>query len=143
MRIVTILAVILLSSAALGQEVYRAVDAEGNPIYTDRPITGTEEAVTIEFVGTPAGQNAPAPAEELAVEAGDEVSPEVAAEATAAQQAEDRARNCAIARDNNSRYDVAHRLYRVLPDGEREYLDDAEIDAARAKALVDIETWCD
>jgi hypothetical protein len=61
----------------------------------------------------------------------------------AARKAERRAENCAIARGRVERYSISHRLYRSLPDGEREYLSDAEIDEARARAEADTKEWCD
>jgi hypothetical protein len=33
-------------------------------------------------------------------------------------------------------------LFRTLPNGEREYLSDAEIDEAKAKAAADVEASC-
>ena len=47
------------------------------------------------------------------------------------------------ARQMLDRYSTAHRLYRNGPDGERIYLSDAELAAARTKAESDVATWCD
>lgn len=54
-----------------------------------------------------------------------------------------RAENCAKARQQNETYSTARRLYRELEDGEREYLDDAELDAERAEAKQLVDNWCD
>jgi hypothetical protein len=54
-----------------------------------------------------------------------------------------RTENCAKARQQNETYSTARRLYRELEDGEREYLDDAELDAERAEAEQLVNDWCD
>jgi len=151
MRLTALLFLLLTASLASATEVYRTVDAAGNVVYTDKPVTGKEEQVTINVAAAPRLSSAPRPAaaeprtdtDADGAKAAEEVDPEVAAAASAAQREEERLRNCATARDRNSRYETAHRLFRELPDGEREYLDDAEIDAARAQAIADIQTWCD
>jgi hypothetical protein len=56
--------------------------------------------------------------------------------------AAERARNCALAQERAERYRISRRLYRSLPNGEREYLSDAELDEARAKAEADVGNWC-
>ena len=61
----------------------------------------------------------------------------------AERQAQRRAENCEIARDRAQRFAVSHRIYRTLPDGEREYLSSEEIDEARARADADVQEWCD
>ena len=59
------------------------------------------------------------------------------------QAREERASLCESARDRLERYETAHRLYRPLEDGEREYLSDEELDAERAAARQSVDEWCD
>jgi hypothetical protein len=40
------------------------------------------------------------------------------------------------------KYDTAHKLYKPLPNGERQYLTDQEMDAARAEARKTVDEWC-
>ena len=54
----------------------------------------------------------------------------------------ERAKNCATARERKTRYEESHRLYKSGTNGDREYLNAAEIDEARAKAAADVATWC-
>jgi len=54
-----------------------------------------------------------------------------------------RAENCTKARQRSETYSTAHRLYRELEDGEREYLNDDELDAERAEAEQLVNEWCD
>ena len=137
----------LVATAAFGAEVYRSTDAKGNVIYSDRPENSTSRPVV---VLTPHPSSSPhivtappAPAE--AAKPGTEQAgapKREKREPTPAEKAEDRAKNCKIARERQQSYSVAHRLYRAGPNGERQYLSDAEIDEARAKAAADVETWC-
>jgi hypothetical protein len=64
-------------------------------------------------------------------------------EPTPAERAAERAKNCQTARERQEKDAISHRLYRELPNGERAYLNDAEIDEAKAKAAEDVKTWCD
>jgi hypothetical protein len=138
-----------LAAANLGAvEVYRAVAPDGTVIYSDRPTGPNAE---------PVGVNAPRPASQppadasaggLLAAAGRPAQPAQAgasadaAEPSPRELAEQRARNCEIARERAESYTGARRLYRELPNGEREYLTDAEINEARARVAADVETWC-
>jgi hypothetical protein len=130
---------------AFAADVYRSVDPDGTVVYSDRPGEGTER-VTIAILGgssrtssaapaaTPAQAAPPPPAERLGTEVRVERTPE--------ETAAERARNCAVAQERSERYRVSQRLYRTLPNGEREYLSDAELDEARARADADVANWC-
>jgi hypothetical protein len=61
---------------------------------------------------------------------------------TAAQLKAERQKNCDIARETQERYTVSRRLFRTNAVGEREYLDDAAVAEARAKAAADVKDWC-
>lgn len=146
-RFVWVLLLMCPAVAVWAAEVYRSVDAEGNVTYSDRPSAESAESIFIATrrpsavpTSTPARQTAPDPAP-TADEAG-EVQRE-RREPTPEERAEDRARNCAIARERAERYAISHRLYRETPDGEREYLSDAELTEARAQATADVQEWCD
>ena len=56
---------------------------------------------------------------------------------------EERSANCEKAREQLTAYDTSQRLYKPLPDGEREYLSDEQLDAARANARRQVREWCD
>ncbi|MGD2168250.1 MAG: hypothetical protein PVF63_09095, partial [Gammaproteobacteria bacterium] len=59
-------------------------------------------------------------------------------ESIAAQVAE----NCTRAQEQQRSIASSTRLYRVLPSGERQFLTDEEIEAAREKAAADVVQWC-
>ena len=56
--------------------------------------------------------------------------------------ASQRATNCDQARGRVAAYNTAHRLYRPMPNGEREYLSDDELDAERIRAKQSVDEWC-
>lgn len=143
MRSMFCLTLALVATSSIAAEVYRSVAVDGTVIYSDRPFGRNSEAIfiaTTEPASRPPAPVPPAAPESSAAATTSEQQPR---EPTAAERAEDRAKNCATARDRVERYDISHRLYRTLPNGEREYLDDAEIDDAKARAAADVENWCD
>lgn len=136
-----------LPLTALGAEVYRSVGADGKVVYSDVP-TAAAQRVTVN-VPAPSEQPPPTPtptptsASRASADAAAAPSAEVPRPATPAEIRADRARNCELARQKNTTYSTAHRLYRNGPDGERVYLDAAEITAAREQAETDVAEWCD
>lgn len=142
MRSSAIVTLSLLALPVLAADVYRSVDEQGNVVYSDRP--SEEGAVKLAIRTT-----RPAPASVQATETvAAQPVPEVVDQATIeaaerAQLAEDRAANCAIATERNERYSTSRRLYRVGADGERAYLNDAELTEARNQAQADVARWCD
>jgi hypothetical protein len=61
---------------------------------------------------------------------------------TAAELRQQRQKNCEIARERADRYTLSRRLFRTDSAGEREYLDEAAVAEARAKAAADVQDWC-
>jgi len=141
----------LLATAAYGGQVYKSTDANGNVVFSDRPSEKSEPVyVTVPAVGRP-GNPITAPDARGAAnsQAGNGQTQANAAGApkkekvqTPAEKDAERAKNCASARERKSRYDESHRLYKPSPNGDRVYLNDAEIDQARAQAAADVQTWC-
>ncbi len=142
---------LLAATQVAATTVYRTVDKEGNVQYSDRPEGADTEELTIRIqrASAPAAATAPEAAGEAAGRGAKEAAaepagptPEQLAEETE-RQAQRRAENCEIARDRAQRFAISHRIYRALPDGEREYLSSEEIDEARARADADVQEWCD
>jgi hypothetical protein len=140
----------LLGTVAYGAEVYRFTAPDGTVGYSDRPQGNNAEQVVIATprAGTPAtpaqavarASAAPSATTEPVPEAPS--APTLPPGPTAAELSAQRQQNCEIARERQQRYTVSRRLFRTTPDGEREYLDDRQIDEARAKAAADVEDWC-
>lgn len=146
MRFLALL-LLLVTPALHGETVYRWVDADGNVQYSDRPMTSAAQPVTVRVTppsNSPRPPRAtPATSPTAPSDGGSGDNPNAAeSEEDAAQAEAQRAENCEIARERLQRYVQSRRLYKALENGEREYLSDAEIDAARARAQADVESWC-
>jgi hypothetical protein len=139
----------LVGTAAFGADIYRSTGPDGTVSYSDRP-----QGLDSEFVysATPrvprtagvepsapgaTGANAAIPPPEAPQ------VPAVAEGPSAAELREQRQKNCDIAREVLDRYTLSRRLFRTNAVGEREYLDDAAVAEARAKAAADVQDWCD
>ncbi|MCC5793790.1 MAG: DUF4124 domain-containing protein [Chromatiales bacterium] len=145
-----LLAPLLLTCALAGaQEVYEWTDLDGNPAYGDTPPPGADARpvqIRQRRGDRGAAQSAPQRPDEL------QQAIALRERQTANQAAAERAErqdivrmveaNCASARERLERYTTAQRLFRLLPDGEREYLTDAELDAERAAAMLAVQEWC-
>ena len=141
---------LVLPVGALGAEIYRSVGENGEVVYSDLPSrTGEGEPVTVNVpaAGRSAASQSTSSRSETSESApgtlGPTLNAQVPRESTPEEIAEDRERNCGYARQMLERYSTAHRLYRNGPDGERVYLSDAELAAARTKAESDVAAWCD
>jgi len=143
-----LLAAALVAGTAGAGDVYVTRDAKGNLIYTDRPQTLPAQKAGIESTSTDPAEVQARYDEQMkryaAEGAAGARSAATAADAkkAAALTAEDRAKRCVQARQ---RYDAAmqsYHLYVIGPDGERRYLDSAEIDATRADAKKVMDELC-
>lgn len=146
--ILTFAAGLLLACTAQAGDVYVTKDAQGNRIYTDRPQTLPAQKAGIESTSTdPAEVQARYEEQMQRYNAEDGAATSAAASAAdakkaAAAKADDRAKRCEQARN---RYDASmqsYHLYVIGPDGERRYLDSAEIDATRADAKKVMDEFC-
>lgn len=133
----------LAGTAALAADVYRTTAPDGTVSYSDRP-----QGADSQFVFS-AGQAPAAQAPGGGAAAANAVAPPEAPSAPTAPQGPsatqlraERQKNCEIARETQQRYDLSMRLFRTNAAGQREYLDDAAVAAARAKAAQDVQDWC-
>ena len=137
-----------LGTAAYGADIYRTKAPDGTVIYSDLPLTADSEFVSSAAPHTPRAQTGAAPA---ARSSSATSTPPVEAPSiptrgegpTSAQLRAERQKNCEIARETQQRYTLSRRLFRTNAVGEREYLDDAAVAEARAKAAADVKDWCD
>jgi hypothetical protein len=134
-----------LGTAAFGADVYRSTAPDGTVSFSDRPQGADAEFV---FSATPRGRAATPQAPGNAPAAAGDAPPEAPAAPTASagpnpqQLRAERQKNCDVARERQQQYQLSRRLYRTNAAGEREYLDDAAVAQARAKAAQDVEDWC-
>jgi hypothetical protein len=148
MRTILVIIALLGSSASFAQTaVYRWVDAQGEVHYSDRPVEGAKLVTTTK--PTPPGAPVPA-AVKTAQAAGDaavaDANKDIAAQQNARAVNQDvaaqRAKQC---KDATTRYEKsvqARRIYRTAPNGEREYLSDAEADQLRQQNRAAMTSAC-
>jgi len=137
-----------VTTLALADTVYRAVGDDGQPIYSDRPLEGYQEAFELDILHSSSEairQQQAANAETRKIagirESQDEQIAKEASETDAAIAAQNAA-NCAAAKERAEKYNNNRKLYKPLPNGEREYLSDDELDAVRAEAADTVAEWC-
>jgi hypothetical protein len=135
----------LLGTAAYGADVYRSTAPDGTVSYSDRPqgadaqfvfSATTRAAATRATTPAAASRNAARNAAEAPA------NPTLPEGPSSAKLREERQKNCETAREVQERYTLSRRLFRTNAAGEREYLDDAAVAAARAKAAADVQDWC-
>ena len=148
----SILALGLMSGPASGEtaSIYKWVDDEGVTNYAGLPPRDT----AAEYAGIRLNRTDP---QTLQARADGHANLDKAKAIRKGQEAEDtqreklsrqdiadqRVKNCRLAQERLTTYSQARRLYRPTEDGEREYLSDDELDAARAEAITLVEEWCD
>ena len=153
MRRVGYALLLLVGATAYGADVYRSTEADGTVTYSDRPqgkdsqyiFVATPHAIAQATAAAAGAQRAARANAQAAAKPGAPTDPNAgieAAQPSAAELAQQREKNCALAKERQQRYSEAHKLYRSLPNGDREYLSDSDIDQARAQAAADIKSWC-
>lgn len=139
--------------AAAEKEVFRWVDDNGVVHFSDRPIDPRARSTGITFSATDPARIREQELrqweqeQQSEADARDEEQQRPAEEAMEANRKaqEERIRQleCNAARERFATYTTAPRLYESLPGGERRYLTDEELTAARTQSQKDVETWCD
>lgn len=137
-----------LAAATAAADVYKFKDDQGNVLYTDKPATLPAERLNIQSqkTDTVAVQNrqqdelrrlqeADRASQQASNDARDQ---QQAAQTTATQKAD----QCAKARQRYDGYMNSQRLYEQGADGQRRYLSDAELTAARASAKASMDVMC-
>ena len=147
MRYIAIAIALLLTGVANGGDIYKWTDEDGNVHFGDRPDGESPERLAIQSRPTdPARIQAQAQAradarakavEEEAAAAAQGPSPE-----ELQAQADERARKCDTYKARLQTYLTSRRLYREDESGEREYLDDEEMLAAREKVESQVQEFC-
>jgi hypothetical protein len=144
-------ALILVCAMNAGaQSIYKWVDENGVTHYSEqRPqgIDAERTGIRIEsnFRGSDSETLTAASENTAAVQAPAQENLEQNEQKNAQAKLESKTRreNCAKAREQQRKYETSRRLYRELENGERQYLDDQELDQARAQARELVNQWCD
>lgn len=138
-------------ATAVAQEasVYKWVDSQGVPHFSDQPPTdSTAQELSIRYSRTDraaleARLKAKSELDTTAgVRKGLESDADAAAEADRQKVLAERETNCKAAKDRVAKYNNALRLYKPGPNGERVYLTSEELDVERADANRAVEQSC-
>ncbi len=141
----TVLALVAGSASA---DVYKFTDERGNVLYTDKPATLPAERLNIQsnktdVVAVQARQEAEMKRMEETEHTRQQSSAQQTDQKAAAElTAKDKAERCTRARERYDSYMNSQRLYQTDQNGERRYLNDDELDAARNAAKVSMEELC-
>ncbi len=137
---------LLVTGGALAGEIYKWTDAEGNVHYGDVPVDAQSERLAIKSTSTnnanvqaqtQARVDARAQEREAAARLPDGPSSE---ELRAA--AEQRAEQCTANKAQLQKFLTSRRIYREDENGERVYMDEAEMQATREQAVNRVEEYC-
>ena len=145
---VLLLALIAAGTAAAG-EIYKWTDEEGNVHFGDRPDGEEPEKVAIQSRSTdPARVQASVQARAAATARAAEEETGVAATQQGPRpeelqaQADEKAKKCGTYRARLQKYLTSRRLYREDENGERVYLDESEMQAARERVENQVQKYC-
>lgn len=147
----TLTAVFVLALAgggvAIAGDIYKWVDADGNVHYEDRPIGAQSERLDIQSRPTDrAAVTAQVQAAtEARVKAREDKAAELAEQPTAEElraAAEEKAQKCSDYRERLQRMLRSRRIYREDENGERVYLDEAQMEEARNDVQSQVQEFC-
>ena len=145
----TLLVAMLVAGGAQASDVFKTTDSKGQPVYTDRPATLPAERLDVRTQTTDKVEVQQRYDEQMKTLAATEKAQTAqAADAADAAQASElsataKVKRCEDARQRYESYMNSRRLYEQgASEEERRYLTDAEIDAAREKALQVMNTFC-
>ena len=145
---VAITLTLAMSGVAVAGDIYKWVDEDGNVHYGDKPVSNESERVPIESRPTDRARiqsqyqaAAQARAENRDARAqADEASRE--AEEDRRAQAEERRQRCEASRATLQRFVTSRRIYTQDESGERVYMDEAQMQAARERVENDVNKYC-
>lgn len=139
------LAAASLAAGTAVADVYKYKDEKGNIQYTDKPPVLPAERLNVQSQRT----DVVAAQERSQATVQANTTPRQGAGNTPAEQkaateltAKDKADRCIKARERYDRYMNSPKLFEESKEGERRYLTDAELDAARTQAKASMEAMC-
>ena len=148
----------LVAAAGVQAQVYKCADASGNISYSQRPCPANTKREPMSKGGIP---SAPAAAAEDAAGKAAKGGPMTPAQQEQAfrQRQQDQAKaakdaaqktaetqakeaNCRNARARLAQYEIGGRITQINAQGERYYMDDAQIESEKARASAEVSQLC-
>jgi hypothetical protein len=145
-RLILAALVLALAPAAFAQ-LYKYTDKDGKTVYTDQPPANTDtKQLKVQPGPPPAPAAAPAKTaleKDKELDKGRKESKDSAKKADdEAKRAADAEERCNTAKGNYQVYNDGQRLMKRLPNGERVFLEEAEVAAEKEKARAVMEQAC-
>jgi len=144
--VTTTVLTLFVAGSALASEIYKWTDADGNVHYGDVPVSAQSERLAISSkptnnarvqATTQARVDARVREREEAAKLPAGPSPE-----ELRAEAEERAEQCTAHRVQLQKFLRSRRIYREDENGERVYMDEAEMRATRERAENQVEEYC-
>jgi len=150
LKILAVIAGALACASAQAGDVYKVVDERGNATYTDKPVPGAVRVSTADqrppevaarnYATQQANTNTQLSASNQRIAAAQ--SDARVAQAVAADLKATQAERCKQAKEAYDKSIRARSIYRENAKGEREFLSEAEIAAARVDARKSVDAVC-
>ena len=144
---VALMLAVTAAGPATAGDIFKWTDEDGNVHFEDRPAGENPEKVAIQSKPTN-----PARVQAMVQSRTDAAAKAAEAEAAAAPagpsseelqaQADARAEKCSTSRAQLQKYVTSRRLYRQDENGERVYLDEDEMQAARERVENQVQDYC-
>ena len=143
-RLTLLIATSLLTAlAAQAGDIYRWKDSNGLCHYADQPVPGAERVASTSRGVTPRSENTPpAASSPRTATAIPTAQPNEATQKVREDLAKSNASKCPDAKASYEQSLTARRLFRQGANGEPEYLNDEEVEAARVAARANMEYYC-
>jgi len=140
-----VVTMVCLLAQPVSADVYKYVDKDGHPQFTDKPeLLPAELLARIRSQRTDNSAAAERSAAELQQNESISAGQANAADKKKTQQtnAADKADRCAKARERYDQVMSAQRIYTTNEKGEKQFMDDKQTDQTRASAKQLMDTWC-
>jgi hypothetical protein len=145
MKRIVVLAIACAFAPLAGADLYKYVDKDGKTVYSDQPPANVEsqQLHVNTGVSTSSGGAKSAVERDKELEKGREAARDKAKKADAeANNAKVAEQKCAAAQATYKTYQDGGKLFRYTKDGERELLNDDEIEAKRKESKQDMDEAC-
>jgi len=152
---------VMLAAGAAQAQVYKCLDANGVTVYRQDPCPPSMKRETMQKGGIPAAPATSSSEAASGAKSDAKGGPKTPAEqeqafrkrqqdaAKAAKdadqktaQAQAKEANCTAARQRLTQFQIGGRIAQIDDKGERYYMDDAQIESAKARAQADISQYC-
>jgi len=143
MKRIIVLAVVCVLAPLASAQLYKYVDKNGKTVYTDQPPPDSEAKPMGNLPSTPAGAGKTYVERDKELQKGRDKAKDEAKKADEkAKDRADRDEACRQATAAANQYEVGGRFMRINEQGERVYMTDEEIEAAKVKSRRDVEEAC-